>query len=701
MGLLEGNLTENAVRSVFQVLRKSRGVGTWYVSDGRDEKIVCFDKRAVRLYASRGRQVSSMSDYLVGQNLVTREQMEVAREKSKASGGLEKALADIRALPGVRFQAKAEELIQLELRDLVVWSDAIFEFHEGSSPETKCEGDGWIVVKDVDFGNLAENVEEWLAEWEGAKISVQSELARPLVVPETADVHGKKELCAELGALLSLLNGRRSLRDLSRDSGHSLPVVVRAIDEGVREGLLEANPPSESERSNPERIVEDLEVCDRTLRSAVCPSLVHRRIATRYETLGYDDRASEHYEAIGNLQVQAGLHSKAKQSYRHALKLAPQNLSAHENLIRLLEFIGDKSAACDEVLSLSKKLVGFGMLKEAIAFLEELASKTDRISIRLYLAELLTQARRVPDAVNEYLDIARSAKRKGSSVEVAEIYRKALLVDPKNRKARRLLRHELIRKSNRRLIWFYRVPTRVAAVLIITWLASEIMARQEWETAEGEVLQVVADGRVEEGLERLRDLTKRYPGNRLVSDLGPLERSLYKQAFDEAEARMEQAVGLSNEGRCIEAVFMIERVLRHSPAVDQKIRAKQLIDDIEDFRNIWLKTRRRAEVLLEAGLRKEAFSLAQQVTENYPEGAAGLRIPLLIQTNTPGARVTVDGTLWGYTPLWIHFRYGEGQKVEVQLRGYPKQTLKNLDRFRSPYIDIDFRERRRAPKRGR
>ena len=65
-----------------------------------------------------------------------------------------------------------------------------------------------------------------------------------------------------------------------------------------------------------------------------------------------------------------------------------------------------------------------------------------------------------------------------------------------------------------------------------------------------------------------------------------------------------------------------------------------------------------------------------------------MKVPLLVQSTTPGARVMVEGALWGYTPVWIHLEYGKNQEVEVIIPGVPAKTLEKLEHSRTANINV-------------
>jgi tetratricopeptide (TPR) repeat protein len=691
---LEGSLTTTSVQDVLKVLSSKNPACSWLISDGWNEKVFYFSTGGVRLYSSDGRRIALFEDFLVRSGVVSAEQMEVARDLSRKDS--KTRLVDVLELkgivPGNKIREVLADLIYLELCDLTTWEHAIFEFYAGNPPPEIFDNQHPAVFGSLDVPTLAERVHKWAQEWATLKGKLYSERLRPCLALDEADVATRLDLPKEQRVMLPAMVGDTSLRDIAISCDVGFPEVARAVCMGMQDKCIRATLVQEKQVTAEPEVIDEIEKLEDALDRAINKMLVHKRIAADYEQINDGDRASEHYHVVGNLSVQAGRNDRALDNYRRAIKLSPQNLSAHESLIRTLKDTGDDEGALDEIFSFAKSLVSFGFLDRAYAKLKSVSDQVKhRFDVRLFFADMLQKMGRNSEAVREYVGIANAKHELGQLDDIELIYLKILALDPVNRQARQGLKREKVRRAGKGLVWIHRVTGLAACLLLLAWGASEMLARHAWASAKPEVNKLVEGGQVGEGIDKIRTIAAQFPGTFLAQQLVKEETRTFKQAFFGFEAVLSTAREKEEEGRLVEARELLQNILDFSPVPSQAGRAEELAETIDAYRDAWQRMRRRAEKLLESRYREQSFKLSRQIVDSYPEGAHDLKMPFLVQSVPDGALVQVDGMGTGYTPLWIYVRFGREQEVRLKLEGKQDVVLEDIEYRESPFVNVNIR----------
>lgn len=690
---LEGTLGITSIQSVLKILAAKNPACSWFVSDGWNEKVFYFSTGGVRLYTSEGRRIARLEDYLVRSGVVSREEMDFALDVAKKDSSTR--LVDVLELKGIVSGAKVQEglceLVYFELCDLVTWESAFFEFYEGNPPPEIFDSQHPAVFGSLDIPDLADRVRAWSVEWAQLKSKLYSERLRPSLVTDQDQAMDQLDLMPSCQPILRLMDGQRSLREIALASSSGFPEVARTVQTGLQEKCLRASLVKEKKAVEKPEILDEIEKLEDALDRAINKILVHKRIASGYEQIGEGDRASEHLYVVGNLNVQAGRSEAALDSYRKSVNLSPQNVSAHESLIRTLNDTGDEEGALDEIFALAKNLVTFGFVERACSSLRALTEKVvNRFDIRMFFADTLFKSGCKSEAVREYLGIADAKRSLGHADGLEEIYRKILIVDPVNRHAREGLKREKKRRVGSRVIWLHRLSSIAAGLLLVCWLVSEGLARYAWANEKPEIARLVESGQIDTGLQKLRAVALKFPGTFLAQQLCDEEFNTFKSAFYGLEENLTVARQGKAEGKLVESRELLVHVMDNSMVDSQVSRAGESVEMIDDYRETWARTRRRSEKLLQARYRREAFRLARQVIENYPEGAQDLKIPFLIQSTPDGALVSMDGINAGYTPLWISVRFGRPQDLVVKYPGREDVDLDGIEQRESPFVNVSF-----------
>ncbi len=693
MPTIEGNLNPSTAQSVLDTLINKNPASTWLISDGREEKVIYFSTGGIRLYASEHRKISPLVDFLIQRHLVTKDQLHMAREVAQESRRetLDEVLDRMGFLPRTRFQDATSHLIYLELCDVITWENAIFEFYEGNPPPQIFDQNHPALFATLDVRQMAVRIKEWNHEWSLLKTKLYSERLRIKCLAAPEEFKGQ-ELSSPLRHVYNSMDGQRSIREVSIACGFDFPELARLIRTGLQEGYLRGAMASRKEASSPAEVMEEIEQLEEALDKAINTILIHKRIATGYERIQEKDRASEHYQMVGNLEGQAGRVAKALENFRHALQLSPQNLSAHENLIRCLQDAGEEEKALVEIVALAKKLFNFGFFDRAYDCLRAIIAKVPHLlEVRMLFADILLALGRKSEAVKEYMWIVGDKKKSLTPEQIEDLYRKILSLDPMNREARFGLVKERRRQAGKCVVWIHRITGTAAALLLLAWGVNEIMARCDWGKTEGMVRQSITDGKCSQGFKWLWEFGKRYPASILHSSLPGLEKEIFKLAFFRGEAKMKEAERHLKQGSFSEARRLYREVLEAELVENQIERAREGLKAVDRDRHQYTQLRDNAESLLKNGSYEHAFLYVQKVVERFPASSQNLRIPYFIRTNPAGARVNFNGTLWGYTPVWIVAPLNGRQEVLIEKAGYETQVLGDLTSRSSPYIQLNLK----------
>ncbi len=695
----EGQLCPAAIQAVLQTLEEKNPASTWLISDGQDERVIYFSTGGIRLYSSEGRKVRGLDDHLTRQGLCSKDQLAMALEASRENRreGLDEALDRMGAVKRDIFRQATLELIFQEMCDLFLWENAIYEFYEGNPPPEIFDQDHPALFASIDIKSLVNRLKEWSHEWSLLKAKLYSERIRLQLLSDADQFCAGKELSPPLRQAIRSMDGKRSLRDLIRVSGCDIPELARLAHDALKQNSVKGALVAEKTATTAAEVMEEVEKLEDALDRAINTILIHKRIATNYEKLDEKDQASEHYQAMGDIHSQSGRLGLAMESYQRAIKTSPQNFLAHEALIRRLQDQEQNEKALDEIFSLTKKFANFGFLERAYDRIHGIISKVaNRFDIRMFFGDLLVRLGRTSEAVSHLLGVARDKRKLGQLEGIEEIYMKVLVLDPANNEARSGFSQRHQERAGRGLVFTHRLSAAAAALLILAWSGTELLARVDWRKSEQPIRQMLATGKLSEGFERLRAIGKAYPGSLQTKEIVAVEERLFREVFEKLQEDLEAGLKLFSEGKYPEAGNLLNSVATNALIPAQKDQAKRFQREAEAAASRLGEEKRRAKRLMEAHLYEDAFQIARKLLDQHPQDVKGLELPFLIQSNPSSAEVSVNGTFWGYTPLWVSISAGGSQEVRVQKRGYSAQTVTNLTARRSSAVQVNLLKEKRG-----
>ncbi|MBL8113071.1 MAG: tetratricopeptide repeat protein, partial [Acidobacteria bacterium] len=150
------------------------------------------------------------------------------------------------------------------------------------------------------------------------------------------------------------------------------------------------------------------------------------RLNKNEESIPYFLKIAEHYG-------KDGFFLKAIAIYKKINKLDPARLDIYERLAELYSKQGLGMEAKSQYQVLADYYTKQDNIQGAIAIYQKMvAGDTANIQLHIKLADLFTQARRVPDALKEFAVVAGMLKERGALDEAIQVYERALKHAPDN-----------------------------------------------------------------------------------------------------------------------------------------------------------------------------------------------------------------------------------------------------------------------------
>ncbi|HEX9766981.1 MAG TPA: DUF4388 domain-containing protein [Nitriliruptorales bacterium] len=240
--MLEGTLDSFTLPDVFQLLAFTKKTGVLRLHDDEDTGNVFFrDGQVTYAIASTGRQ--ALGRRLVGAAVVDTDTLAQALDEQKRARqdgkGLKlgQILVDRGALDESQLETFVREQIQDAVFDLMRWSDGAFAFEAGDGMEEQS------IKLAVSVENLIMEGSRRLEEWDAVRKKIPSMKAIVAMAPLPGDTGVEVSLKPEEWRLLTLVDGRRTVRDLVEVFGQGEFATCKVLYGLVGAGLLEVRDP--------------------------------------------------------------------------------------------------------------------------------------------------------------------------------------------------------------------------------------------------------------------------------------------------------------------------------------------------------------------------------------------------------------------------------------------------------------------------
>lgn len=273
--MFEGNLGDFSLADIFQLIGVTRKSGALRLSAGSTEGKVCFHGGEVAFALSDVRR-AALGARLVAADLVPEEALRRAVDAKRSGRGSDvlRLLVDDGAIDEDRLHEFVREQVEDAVFELLRLPEATFSFH--AAEDTDAPIDLAIPTERL----IAEGNRR-MEEWTGIAERIPSSDAVVSLRPDAA-AGGSVTLDATCWAVVTLVDGRRSVRDIVDLCGRGEFATSRVLSRLVDDGVVEVvEPPSgrgalagTEDRRDLLRRLEELELGGRPRDAAPAPEPV-------------------------------------------------------------------------------------------------------------------------------------------------------------------------------------------------------------------------------------------------------------------------------------------------------------------------------------------------------------------------------------------------------------------------------------------
>jgi hypothetical protein len=242
MRALRGDIDILGLGNLLQLLSLNKTEGILTIVQKDDRKAIHFGPQGIRLLSSTMRRINKLGKILLRRRSITREDLDALLKEQKLLGW---KLGQIALTSGLVKKKEVEEAlheqIEEEIFDLFMWHDASFEFVEGKAPKEDDDNP----LASVTVGS---NVTSLILE--AARRADELLIIRGLIDDDEMTIEKfpfqveADEVGADLEvveALLPLMNGRRTLRDIINASIYPRFATMHAVYKLFRLGYIKAH----------------------------------------------------------------------------------------------------------------------------------------------------------------------------------------------------------------------------------------------------------------------------------------------------------------------------------------------------------------------------------------------------------------------------------------------------------------------------
>ncbi len=691
----KGDASQIPLTNIFQTLQLNLQEGVMAISQGKRRRRVRVLPNGIRLLESARDSHEILQSVLVKQKIVTPSQFaNVLSTMGESSLFPGEFLIQRRIL--ANDQVENEVCLQLQelIYEIFTWKRAKYEFTSGD-PGNDLEifdpaGLGQSLVFNTSgiLMEAARREDEW--ERVRAQVSNEHEIYVPvdrtsILKPRTYQTEIPAESILEIK---KLLDGEHTIQSLAEKSTLSPFQCFRVI--GLLLSQREIRPLSIKEKKD---LAEDLrrkfkvtEVAEIYLNLL---ALDPADMDTRLKLVGILERKKEGSPLLVEQYQVLADHQYEARDFVGALNYLKKIIPIERHHLHALERIFDihyLSKNMKEAVETAKALVDAVKARKEFEKGSEILLKiVDVIPTETFLfhelADFFIYANQPENAVMCLKSVASYYQERGDLTRLRKTYERIASIDPKEaanlrrvvgseRKSQRASRAS--RRSRRPSVSLVWVTLALLVLLAVGFLTTlEILSRRAYAAVESDVKACVDAGRYEEARKIIQDLIRRYPVStlpgRLSSDVNEISAREREQSdkqrkdlekhnlqFGSFLARVES---LMIGKQYLEAMELAREQKPESLSEPNRRRLAQIEGELQKYFSASEEIVKRGRDFIQAGRYEEGHKLFIQLMMNYPStpSTRGLRLPLLVKSTPPGARVALNGEVLGATPFTLYY----------------------------------------------
>jgi len=693
----KGDLSTISLADIFQTLSATQKQGTLNVGDGESVKSIYFGPEGVRLLSSGRRRLLRLGEMLVQAGRITQAQLDTALSLQKETGSkLGEVLVQLGLVVETEIERFVRAQIEEEIYDLFTWKEAQFEFVDGAPSKELTATGVRPTALSFDIQGLLLEAARRLDEWS----MIERSLPHFRAVLSPTGVESKDGLDESARAVLSHIDGTKSIHDLVDATLSSRFVVCKSLSRLIEAGAVRAFSPEEARAELSKALSKgDL---DRAIR--IGRNLVYRdpgdmealsQLAGSLRAAGRMPEAAQEYVRLGErLRADENWPSAAK-AFGLASECAPEDRVCLKDQVDALGRAGKTAEAVTQAKRLIDALLAEGRSPEAVEAGRLVATLAPRDpNAHVLLADALLGARKKDDALGVLL-AARAQVPMTEVDTLAELDRRILELDPT--RAPRPSTQRKSRSSGRGKVVALVVVLLAAGggLVVLDGKARKdlaetkeavagLIAEKKWDEARAAYDRVRAShrisligGAVDTAIAELEAARKRAqaggPDHVDVPDAAALEKAQKdaetledKGEFDAAITAWKRLQDLAAKAKKADVAEVakngVQRVERHLRESEDLLERATRAEEAKDY--------------------AEACGLVLRLRRDYPLTPSSRKsaYPFLVDSTPPGADVLVQGKKVGKTPIVVHLVPGQDEQVRMEFAGCPavSRTLESL-----------------------
>lgn len=673
---LSGPWSVDALTQILKKLEGARTVAYFLVSDGLSEKCIFFPAGGLRVTSIGARRGRSLVDTIRAQPGFD-PGWEKALQAAHGEGSLEALDGPLREA----MKAASREVVRDELLDLLVWHGANFEFRLTNPPPAIFAPDLEAVKLSLGVRTLLEEVREAAKTWRrlAAKLGDPTRTLLTLRGKPPATSPGLRGAFA----CLSRSPGKRATLDevlvAGRRAGARDPLEFsqELLDVTEKEALLiEVTPRPLDENYRKLRAQRRTDGLEASLKLLIDKLSAHRRLAEEYGELGNQDKAVENWRVVGDELREREDYEGAIEVYQNVLDVSPMAFFAREELAALFKRLKRGPEAVSQWLRLARDLAKFRLFNRAQDPLRlAIKEQPEDPNLRRYLIDSLEANGDQPEADEEWNKLAQLYEGMGRMDEALACYQQVYERNPNSEAAR-----DAVHAAGK--------PKTPVLGLLVLGLAMFLLfagsgfvylrfqTLTAFQTAREQALASAHLGKYPEARKTLIDF-------RAVHDYSPERVESVISVINELESAeaaqaLERGKGHAKAGRKGKALKLYQGIAKTYPETSAGGEAKSLAGEITaEIDSAGLRVRE-IEALTKEQKFAEAFKLGRALikTHGWAPPVVPLKLPLEVKSRPAGATVTVnDEAVTGQTPLVLMQAWQKPFELRLSAQGHEDASL--------------------------
>ncbi|MGH9363062.1 MAG: DUF4388 domain-containing protein, partial [Thermoanaerobaculia bacterium] len=714
----KGDTSQIALTNIFQTLQINRQEGVMTVTCGKVRRKIRVVPNGVRLVALNRDNPDVLREVLVKQKVVTDAQFQnIISTMGQSTSYPGEFLIQRRILSPEQVQTVVAKQLQEFIYEVFSWTKAKYEF-VGGDPGDELElfdpaGLGKALVFNVQtvLMEAARREDEW------QRILSQAPSEREIFAPVNAAAFLQPRNYevdyddANIEEVKRLTDGQHTIEAIINESTLSAfevfqVVVLLLSHQEIRPLTSKEKRELAEEFRRKFKTQEVIEIYRNLLVNEPQDVDIRLKLAGLLEKKKDKETALlllDQYQALAEHYYEAREFPAAVSYLKRVTEVDPSHLGALDKLFDIHYL----SKEHKEALTVARRIVDAVKAKKDWERGTEILLKiVDLYASETFLfhelADFFIFANQAENAVSCLKSVAGLYETRGDLVRLRKTYERIAAIDPSQAPTLRKIAEAEKRATqparprvrlSRRLAW---VLSGSVVLLALGYLVTmEVLARRAYAAIQPDVQTCIAGGEFERAKSILDEVARRYPWTIVRGEIALAAGGLlHRQREHDAKWRKDQEKENLQFGsvlaklesqmsgkRYIEALSLIRETARAPLSEANRKRLATMEAEIQRYFNAADELLAKAKEMIQGGKFEEGHRQYLRLMETYPSTPAskGLRLPLLVKSMPPGAKVALNGEVAGATPMVLYYDPLARFALSVGKDGFRSIQLGSID----------------------